>query len=606
MFGFKPKLFHKVCLPIISLTLGLLITIIFALGSTQTQQSKSALATGRDIVHNSLHNLIQNLSTIPHDLNRLNAITIGRRWQVQGDLEWLRADFYDQMRSFPEVDALYFGGKDNEFIGYARLQDKIEFMVAGKATNGAIEFYNVDEQGRPQEKVRERANFPIQSRPWYLAAAEKADHTWGGIFTYHAAPIMAAPSSMPIYQNGELIGVVGNNIFLNSLSLRLADLKHSELDRFILLDETHHIVADSSLEQPFNIENKQTKRIHISDLDDDFSRHVSSQLRQSPESSEPIELSTMLGNTSQLAFWFPLDVLYGPRWQAVALLNDVHYEKLLNKQVQRLILISTGGLLFLIIILSVLLKLIVRPLSMINQSANLMIAGDLNQSISYHSQDELGILAKTFNKLAHELNTSITALRQEKEAVENRDEQLNQRNAELSNERDYLANMQDLVGDGFFEWSPDSNLLTISPNFAHSLGLRANGHRTTLSWQDIVHKDHMSAFITKLTHHFESSTQEQHNTNDSLLNTALENISRDRPFITEVLAQGNANPTWLLLKANRIKDRFSDDYIIVGSVQNIDENHRQREQIARQTNGLPLLLTPANAAFGTGMSPMTP
>lgn len=573
MFAFSPKLFHKVCLPIVGLTLALLFSIILALRSTQTQESQNALATGRDIVESSLSNLVENLSTVPHDLNRLNAITIERRWQANADLDWLRAAFYDQMRSFPEVDALYFGGEDKEFIGYARFKNKLELMVAGKATNGAIEFYSVDNRGLPQEKVRARANFPIQERPWYLAAKDSKDHTWGGIFTYHAAPIMAAPTSKPIYQNGKLIGVVGNNIFLNSLSQRLADLKHSEPDRFILLDDTHHIVADSTLEQPFTIDDKNTLRIHISDLPDDFSQQISAHFETTNDSTELIELSTKLGNTSQLAFWFPLDIPYGPRWQAIALLNDVHYEKLLRKQLQRLILVSIGGLLFLVVTLYVLLKLIVRPLNMMNHSANLMIGGNLNQSIDYQSEDELGILAKTFNKLAKELHSSISQLRQEKEAVENRDQQLNQSNAKLSRQRDYLANMQDLVGDGFFEWRPSENVLNISPNFSDSLGLHteqgdregSTGEPQQSSWQSIIHKDHISAFIAKLTHHFEDTGQGQSN----------------RPFTTEVLAQGNTKPIWLLLKANRIKDLLSEENLIVGSVQNIDENHRQREQIQR-------------------------
>lgn len=563
MLSFNAKLFHKVCLPIIGLTLALLLSIIFSLQSTHIQESQNALTSSRSIVETSVRNLIGNLNAVPQDLNKLNALLIQNRWHPEGDLDWLRAAFYDQIRAFPEIDALYFGAENNEFIGYARFGDKIELMIAGKATKGSIEFYQVDSNGLPREKVRERANFPIKQRPWYLAAQAKNEHTWAEIFTYHAAPIMAAPTSAPVFQGQKLIGVVGNNIFLNSLSARLSELKHSDQDRFILLDEQQYIVADSTLDQPFIVNNGQTERIPISDLPDPFSQRVSDRLNRTENGTGSIDATNMAANTSQLALWFPLAIPNGPSWQAAVLLNDVHFEQLRSKQLQRLLLISIGGIVFIIFTLSVLLKLIVRPLAMINQSANRMIAGDLNQSINYHSHDEIGVLARTFNKLAKELNSTITQLKKEKEVVEHRDKQLNDSNAELARQRDYLANMQDLVGDGFFEWSADQKILKISPNFAATLGFKNHASDKPYTWQKIIHPDYFNAFIQDFTHHFEQ----------------LQDIQHNPPFTREILAQGATKTIWILIKANKIQSLSQGAEIIVGSIQNIDENHRQREQI---------------------------
>lgn len=169
---------------------------------------------------------------------------------ILADLSWLRRHLFSQMRAFPDLDAVFFGAETREFIGYARFGGQLELMVSGKDTNYGIEFYSVDQVGRPLELLRQRNHFPVRERVWYQAAKDKQGAVWGEVFTYHAAAIMALPSSMPIRHGDKLLGVSGNNIFLNRLSAQLRALKQHPDDRLMIVDPLDFLIGDSELKQP--------------------------------------------------------------------------------------------------------------------------------------------------------------------------------------------------------------------------------------------------------------------------------------------------------------------------------------------------------------------
>ncbi|HLY29118.1 MAG TPA: ATP-binding protein, partial [Aggregatilineales bacterium] len=85
---------------------------------------------------------------------------------------------------------------------------------------------------------------------------------------------------------------------------------------------------------------------------------------------------------------------------------------------------------------------ILRPVQELTHTAMAIAGGDLSQQVSPHSEDEIGELARTFNKMSQEVSTSHNTL---EKRVEERTEQLreaNRRTEEISRAKSiFLSNM---------------------------------------------------------------------------------------------------------------------------------------------------------------------
>jgi PAS domain-containing protein len=124
--------------------------------------------------------------------------------------------------------------------------------------------------------------------------------------------------------------------------------------------------------------------------------------------------------------------------------------------------------------------------------------------------------------------------------------------------------MQDIVGDGFFEWYIALNKLIISPNFAKTLGGSIDQFDTKAEWRSIIHPTHYDTFLEMLGAYLSAPPSEQ-----------------SIPFHYEALAKHHKQGgLWLQIKCSVIdRDEAGRPLLAVGSIQDINESHAQREQI---------------------------
>ncbi len=62
------------------------------------------------------------------------------------------------------------------------------------------------------------ATFPVRERPWYKQAAEAGKLIFTGVEPDTYTDILGLVCAAPVYRNGELVAVVGADVFLNSIS----------------------------------------------------------------------------------------------------------------------------------------------------------------------------------------------------------------------------------------------------------------------------------------------------------------------------------------------------------------------------------------------------
>ncbi len=180
--------------------------------------------------------------------NSIAAAAIPSLYQT-GGLNSVEAYLYEGLQNFEEIAASFFATTDNEFGGYVK-EETILHMYANANTNYSIIFETLE---AAPHTIRSANNFLASQRPWYSSALAEGSRGFSNVFRYHAYSTLALPHSLPVYtQSGELLGVVGNNIFLSDLSSLLAEHSRDFDGIAVILDENNNLVA-ASLGSPVTI-----------------------------------------------------------------------------------------------------------------------------------------------------------------------------------------------------------------------------------------------------------------------------------------------------------------------------------------------------------------
>lgn len=134
-------------------------------------------------------------------------------------------------------------------------------------------------------------------------------------------------------------------------------------------------------------------------------------------SDYPPVRNILTGNSGNFPFidesgskWFSFDLLLDNGWGIVVLQRE---EDLFRneKEFQKIAFIVAGTAAFVVSILTIILAdRIVRPISNLTEAAIIISQGQLNRKVDIKRSDELGILARSFNRMANQLKTSFEKL----------------------------------------------------------------------------------------------------------------------------------------------------------------------------------------------------
>ncbi|MDY6988831.1 MAG: methyl-accepting chemotaxis protein [Thermodesulfobacteriota bacterium] len=88
-------------------------------------------------------------------------------------------------------------------------------------------------------------------------------------------------------------------------------------------------------------------------------------------------------------------------------LNEDMYSSISTVRNRNLLLGLLGSLLTVVLVYFLIARMVIRPVNIMKDNAESMAKGDLTRNVTIKSQDELGALAKSFNKMTQYLNTTI-------------------------------------------------------------------------------------------------------------------------------------------------------------------------------------------------------
>ncbi|MBZ5749730.1 methyl-accepting chemotaxis protein [Metabacillus rhizolycopersici] len=276
-------------------------------------------------------------------------------------------------------------------------EELMKILVESKTFNEAfISAYFAEEAGALTiyPKADLGADFDPRERPWYQEAVENKAITWTEAYVDSATNQTVITLTKPVYDNNTLIGVMGIDISIQTLTDLINKTKFGKTGFAFIVDQTGHILAHPD-------ESKVTQ---------DFSREKIYQQMIN-------ETGSLTGNLDGKDRIFGYATNPTTQWKIVGLLDSSEAESRSNASLLP-ILTTLAAILILAVILSIFIaKSITKPISRLNTTVQKMANGDLTMTSDINRSDEIGQLARNFDGMVHKLQGMLRSIRTISEKV---------------------------------------------------------------------------------------------------------------------------------------------------------------------------------------------
>ncbi len=232
--------------------------LVLAFGSfwwILTGSVKDALLTvADDLALGAVERVSSGLSaylSVPSSMVETNSIYLSRGAGLVGSRNLpppgLSSLFAMQLRAFPSVAILSFGGADGEYVEAQRIGDlSLRYGMAGKETGGALSLYRELPGGGHLEELR-RENYDPRSRPWYKVALTSDGAVWSEPYALVSdQDIEMAAVKTVKNADGIVLGVVSSTVSLQAVSSLLGSIEEMGDGVVAVLDSRDRLMALSS------------------------------------------------------------------------------------------------------------------------------------------------------------------------------------------------------------------------------------------------------------------------------------------------------------------------------------------------------------------------
>ena len=269
--------------------------------------------------------------------------------------------------------------------------------------------------------------FDVTQRPWFIAASPAQNPTksavWSDPYLDAATNGLIITVSYPVYDSsGEFRGVQGMDVQLNQITAVVGNLKVGQTGHAFLLDKSKRLIAmPAAAYADFGITpdayplGNVLDQAVLSKLSPDFAAAV----EKLTTGESGLETVTINGVENFIIYAPVSEVGYGlaivvPTEELLAGATEAQ-EQIAQSTRSSLVL---GAVLVLVILILAFLAAffianrLVKPLGALTTVAGEIARGNLDVEAQVGGQDEIGLLASTFNSMAAQLRASIGALEQ--------------------------------------------------------------------------------------------------------------------------------------------------------------------------------------------------
>jgi two-component system, NtrC family, sensor kinase len=340
-------------------------------------------------------NFPQNRPLKDFDSSRYSSLIIGRNVQITEELK-------QRLLTANTVISAYGAAWSNRFVDTYFLTPE----------NAGVNYWN----GVPLSLVSPPDLYLPKQEYFYIADPQHnpaRSPKWTGVYLDPTIKLWMVSAIVPVYQGDRFLGIVGHDVVLTDL------MEHTIQDQ---LPGTYNLVFRSDgrlIVHPYRTAEIQQAQgqLKIDAINDPHLNRIFKLVTNAKSKTHVIE-------NSQDHEYLAVTRLQGPDWYFVTVYPKSLLSGAALNTAQFILMSGAVGLLVeVLLLLSVLRQQIAKPLQQLTAASNQLANGDFAIDLDITRQDELGILASSFNSMASQLKTSFIQLEQANNALELRVEE---------------------------------------------------------------------------------------------------------------------------------------------------------------------------------------
>ncbi|MCU0515295.1 MAG: PAS domain S-box protein [Oscillatoria sp. Prado101] len=369
----------------------------------------------------------------PHLVNQINASAIRLSQLNTEELGVWERYLWQQIQLFDSVSYISLGTQKGEYIGVERLSSgTLRILVTDASTQGDGYVYATDSKGNRTKLVKVNPKYDPRQRPWYIATAAAGKPVWSEIYPVFAEQKLTITAGLPVYDKTQTLrGVLIADLVLSNIGEFLRGLKIGETGQTFIVERSGLLVAASSHEELFTTRDGVTQRIKASESSNTLIRATAQHLDKLTKNYSKFEsvcqanchiyTSFQIDGKRQFVQLTPLrqtsnkipkypntgtpnpQIQNLPDWLIVVVIPEADFMKDIEASTRSTIMLCAAALLVAILLGLLTSRWIVQPIHRLNAAAIALSQGDWNQTVPVEREDELGVLAKTFNKMTRQL-----------------------------------------------------------------------------------------------------------------------------------------------------------------------------------------------------------
>ncbi|HEY9734729.1 MAG TPA: ATP-binding protein [Trichocoleus sp.] len=428
-----------------------------------------------DEVAHRIYDQLKNYLEVPHLINQLNTRAARLGAVDFNDTRALELRFWNQIQLYDSLSSIGFGSRDGRYVAGDRRGALFRLGHRdAQSPEGKLHMYETDELGNPTRlSYTGKANYDPRVRPWYKLGEQSLEGRWTDIFTYSAQPTFVISAVRAIQdENGQFQGVVITDLILSDINAFLRSLEIGTTGETFILERSGNLIATSTPTSPFRIVDGTPQRVQAVDADSPLIRaaaqHLVSKFGDLSSIQSMQQLSFSLDGEQTFLQVMPYVDPRGLDWLIAVVVPEDDFTGPIYANQQFLVGV---GLLIMLIAIGVGLitaRWLVRPITGLAAAAAAVADGNWDGTVAVERDierdDEIGLLANAFNRVAGQLQHSLAAL-SEREAR--------------------LAEAQSVARLGSWEYDLQEKRLTCSDELFRLYGLEPTAENPTAYLEEI-------------------------------------------------------------------------------------------------------------------------
>jgi signal transduction histidine kinase/CheY-like chemotaxis protein len=383
-----------------------------------------------DLVSKHLDHYLQT----PQKVNQINLDAINLGLLNLKDFKTTGHYFWKQIKAYPDITFIGYALPNGEYAGAGRLQPKgnVSIEELSAATNWKDNVYATNRTGNRTKVIQVFDDYEPLTESWYTETVKAGKMLWGSVYNWDDMPeVLAATINSPMYdKNNRLIGVIGVDLMLSSISDFLQKLSISPTAKTFIIERDGLLIAGSSTEKPYTLTQGVAKRLSALNSTDPQIKPAAQYLQQKFGRFQNIttqqKLKFQVDGKNHFLRVQPWKDNYGLNWLVINTIPESDFMAQIHANTQTTVLLCILALLIATALGLLTSRLIAQTILRLSNASAAIAQGDLNQRVVAPGIIELGTLSNAFNEMAQQLQASFANLAQA-------NAELDHTNAELEN-----------------------------------------------------------------------------------------------------------------------------------------------------------------------------